>query len=432
MATLNRTEQVAASGTGKAQAPRSPQELAYVQVASSELTRDINRDIVLERIRALQPISRVDLARASGLQPSTVSSIVEQLLRERWVRESAMVKTARGRRPTLLSLNDELVILAVDVRPSHAVVALLDLNGRFLERQLMPLASDPERGVAAIAEAMQGFRDRYPRQTFEGVGVSLPGRVDPKSNRLLLAPNLPWHTFDIGKRLQEKLGLQVQLENAANACLLSELWFGRMNGVHNAVLVTISEGIGAAILAEGRLISGRYGMAGEFGHICVDPEGPECGCGARGCWEVFASSRAALRYFGELAPEAGRKTIVELVTMAMDGDPAASEALERQAQAIGKGLHLLNAVLSPEVILLVSDITIFAKMYRGTLEREGRAGLMAGDGPEMIVLSDGEVARLRGAAAVVLQRHSGYYRAAHKRATRRRSVPAGIPQTSED
>src|SRR5579859_2153861 len=104
-----------------------------VQVASSEMTRDINRDVVLGRIRALQPVSRVDLARASGLQPSTVSSIVEQLLHERWIREGAVAKTLRGRPPTLLSLNDDLVILAADVRPSQAVVALLDLNGRFLE-----------------------------------------------------------------------------------------------------------------------------------------------------------------------------------------------------------------------------------------------------------------------------------------------------------
>ena len=138
------------------------------------------------------------------------------------------------------------------------------------------------------------------------------------------------------------------LENGANASLLSELWFGRMAGVRNAVLVTISEGVGTAILAEGRLISGCNGMAGEFGHITIDPEGPPCGCGSRGCWEMYASSRAALRYYEELAPQAERKTLVELVAAALDGDAAAQTALDRQAVAIGRGLHLLNAVLSPD------------------------------------------------------------------------------------
>ena len=395
--------------------PTPTRDLAYVQVASSELTRDINRDLVLELIRSTQPISRVDLARASGLQPSTVSSIVEQLLRERWIREGAMVKTARGRRPTLLSLNDDLVILVADVRPSQAVVALLDLNGRFLARRLVPLSSHPEKACKSIADAMAQLRDQFPGKTFEGAGISLPGRVDPGANKLLLAPNLPWRDFNIQASVAHHLGIPVQLENGANASLLSELWFGRMDGIRNAVLVTISEGVGTAILAEGRLIAGQHGLAGEFGHLQVDPNGPPCNCGANGCWEVFASSRAALRYYSELAPEAPRQTIVELVSLAIDGDPAAIEALERQAVAIGQGLHILNAVLSPDIILFAGDITSMWEMSRDIIARECKAGVMAGEGPRLQSIGDGEQARLRGAAAVVLQRHSGYYRANHKR-----------------
>lgn len=386
-----------------------------VQVASNEMTRDINRDVVLGQIRALQPVSRVDLARASGLQPSTVSSIVEQLLTERWICEGAVAKTARGRRPTLLSLNDNLVVLAADVRSSQAVVALLDLNGRFLERQLVPLSSDPDRSLAMMIAVMQGFRAKRPGYTFEGVGISLPGRVDLRTGRLMLAPNLSWREFPILERLEQGLGLEVQLENAANASLLSEIWFGCMEGVRNAVLLTISEGVGTGILAEGRLVVGQHGMAGEFGHICMDPAGPVCGCGARGCWEVFASSRAALRYYRELEPTAGNKTVIELMSLALDGDQSANKALEKQALAIGQGLHLLNAVLSPDLILIASDVTAFSEMYMAIIERECRAGLMAGEGPRLVVIGDGEVTRLRGAAAVALQRHSRYYRATQTR-----------------
>ena len=386
-----------------------------MQVASNEMTRDINRDVVLGQIRALQPVSRVDLARASGLQPSTVSSIVEQLLTERWICEGAVAKTARGRRPTLLSLNDNLVVLAADVRSSQAVVALLDLNGRFLERQLVPLSSDPDRSLAMMIAVMQGFRAKHPGYTFEGVGISLPGRVDLRTGRLMLAPNLSWREFPILERLEQGLGLEVQLENAANASLLSEIWFGCMEGVRNAVLLTISEGVGTGILAEGRLVVGQHGMAGEFGHICMDPAGPVCGCGARGCWEVFASSRAALRYYRELEPTAGNKTVIELMSLALDGDQSANKALEKQALAIGQGLHLLNAVLSPDLILIASDVTVFSEMYMAIIERECRAGLMAGEGPRLMVIGDGEVTRLRGAAAVALQRHSRYYRATQTR-----------------
>jgi predicted NBD/HSP70 family sugar kinase len=397
----------------------SSRSLAYVEVASSELTRDINRDIVLENIRVLQPTSRVDLARASGLQPSTVSSIVEQLLAERWIRESAMIKTARGRRPTLLSLNDDMVFLVADVRPAQTVAAVVDLSGRFLERQIVPVSKDPGRSVERIAATMNLLREMHSSKTFQGIGVSLPGRVDPRTNQLIFAPNLQWRAYPIAERLRELVGLEVQLENDANASLLAELWFGRIDGIRNAILLTVTEGIGAAILADGRLISGMRGLAGEFGHIALDPDGPQCGCGAKGCWEVFASSSAALRYYRELEPEALEQSIVALIALALDGDVSACAALTRQARAVGQGLHLLNAVMSPDVILLAGDVGIFYDVFRQVIEAECRAGAMDGEGPRVVSVGDGEVSRLRGAAAVVLQRHSGYYRAAHRRGGKR-------------
>lgn len=392
---------------------------ASLEVASSELTRDLNRDAVLELIRSLQPISRVDLARASGLQPSTISSIVEYLLNERWIRESAMVKTARGRRPTLLSLNDDVVFLVADIRPSHAVVALIDLNGRFLERKALPIGRSPAASLARIAATMQEFRHQHSAHAVQGVGVSLPGRVDPKTDRLLLAPNLPWPDFPIGTHLQQLLGLEVHLENASNASLLGELCFGRIGGIRNSMLVTIGEGVGAAMLVDGRLISGQNGLAGEFGHIPLDPEGPLCACGARGCWEQFSSSRAALRYYAEalaLPPgQAPVRSVLELLSLAEDGDPAADTALTRQARAIGQGLHLLNAIMSPELILLSCDVTAYFDRYRGIIEAECREGAMDGIGPQLVAVADSEIIRLRGAAAVVLARHPGYPRAAHRR-----------------
>jgi predicted NBD/HSP70 family sugar kinase len=392
---------------------RAVRELAYVEVASNELTRDINRDVILERIRGLQPISRVELARASGLQASTVSSIVEQLLQEGWIREGAVVKTARGRRPTMLSLNDELVILVADVRPTRAAVAVVDLNGRFLAREIVPLANNVERSVEAIGMAMQRLRELHSDKICEGVGLSVQGRVDPATNRLVLIPNMQWKDFDVAGMLGQRLGLRVELENDANACLLSELWFGHIDGIHDTVLVAISEGVGAAVLAGGRLIAGRNGLAGEFGHMCMDSAGPKCACGQLGCWEMFASSTAALRYYAELTKNASRISVGELLALAMNGDKAALQAIDKQSIAIGKGLRTVNAALSPELILLAGDITLFWDICHETIERECMAGLLTGSRPRIVSIGDGELALLRGAAAVVLQRHSGYYRASH-------------------
>lgn len=388
-------------------------DLAYVKLASSEMARDINRDIILELIRSNQPVGRAELARLSGLQPSTVSAIAEQLLKEGWITEGAAAKRPRGRRPTMLTLNSDLVTLVADLRPGQAILAVVDLNGRFLSRESVPLASDAERATLKIAEAMESMRKQHPEKTFEGVGISVPGRVNPETQLIILAPNLHWADFDVKGLLTERLGLQVELENAANACLLSELWFGRMDGVRNAVLITVSEGVGSAILANGQILAGRSGLAGEFGHIPIDPNGPLCGCGQRGCWETFASSKAAVRYYADLNPEHPATRIQELLKLAEEGDPKALEALERQARALGRGLRLVTAALSPEVVLVIGDLTSSWTRIAPIVEEEMAATMLAGKPPRLAAASDGELARLRGAAALVLQRHSGYYRSTH-------------------
>lgn len=391
---------------------RAARELSYVEQGSSELTRDINRDLILQYIRNLQPVTRAELARISRLQPSTVSSIVEQLKAERWVCEGNTTKTARGRRPTPLTLNGDLLILVGDVRPNWAVLAVVDLNGRFLSRSTVALPSNVKRTVAAIAEEMLQLQAQFPDKTFEGVGLSVPGRVHPTTNRVILAPNLNWKDYDISGELTRLLGLRVELENDANACLLSELWFGRLRGLRNVVLVAISEGVGTAILAEGRLIGGREGLAGEFGHVCVDRSGPLCSCGQHGCWEMYASSRAALRYYDELRLDSGKLTMAELITRALNRDQQAIEALERQCREIGAGIRTINAALSPEAILFAGDITNFWNIGASIIREECEAGLLTGSRPRLHSIGDGELALLRGAAAVVLQRHTGYYRSA--------------------
>jgi len=385
-------------------------DLAYVEVASSESARDINRDIVLEFIRSRQPLSRADLARSSGLQPSTVSAIVEQLIHEKWVSEGAVARRPRGRRPTLLSLNDSLVILTADIRPNQAIVALVDLNERFLAREVVPLVTEPERALNRVIECMQTMRANHSDRSFEGIGLSMPGRVHPETQRLILAPNLKWGDLDIKKIVEQKMKLQVELANAANACLLAELWSGRLDGVRNAVLITISEGLGAAILANGQIITSRSGLAGEFGHAPIDPRGPVCGCGQRGCWEVFASSNAALRYYAELAPKGRPVTIQELLHMAEEGDKPAIEAVSKQCQALGRGLRLVTATLAPEVILITGDLTASWARFGPIVQAEVESTMLAGAPPRLVVTSDGELSRLRGAAAVVLQRHSGHER----------------------
>ena len=373
--------------------------------------RDSNRDLVLELLRRNQPISRVEIARRSGLQRSTVSSIVDGLIEEQWVREGSVVKTERGRRPTMLTMNEDLLLLVVDIRPTKAILAVVDLNGRFLDRAMVPIIADPKQGVSLIAEGMRNLQSHFPGKTWEGVGISLPGRVNKITQKLAWAPNLPWVGFDIRGTLQKALRMQVELENAANACLLSEMWFGHMEGIQNAVLITISEGVGAAAIVNGQLMEGAEGLAGELGHVPVSDSGPRCACGQVGCWEMFASSRAVLRYLQEeRKSKSGAPTIQELLNLEASGDKAARAALNRQAEWIGRGLRIVTAGFNPELILFVGDITLRWDDVGPIINAELTKRLVGGAQPRIAILSDGEAARLRGAAAVLLQRHITFKR----------------------
>jgi predicted NBD/HSP70 family sugar kinase len=378
-------------------------DLAEMQLASSETARIINRDIVLELIRASQPISRADLARSSGLGRSTISQIVEQLIGEDWVREGAMGSLPRGRRPTMVGLNEDLVAIAVDIHPRQASVALVDLNGRLLSRSLVPLTSDPVHSMRLITDCMHRVHRTAPSKSIKGIGISLPGRVNPATQRLIFAPNLKWPEFDIKKAVETRMGLPVVIENDATACLLAELTFSRMDGVRDAVLVAVAEGVGTCVLANGQLVVGHNGMAGEFGHIVVDPNGPRCGCGKNGCWEVFASSRSALRYYRELKPKAPVVAFQELINLAEEGDLAAAQALTMQATWIGRGLRTVIAGVSPSTILIAGELTAAWHRFGPVIERETMDLTLAGSPPLIRPTHEGEIARLRGAAALVFQ-----------------------------
>ncbi|HWC61049.1 MAG TPA: ROK family protein, partial [Verrucomicrobiae bacterium] len=233
-------------------------DLDNFQVASVKTARDINRRIVLNLIRKHQPISRAELSRHSRLQRSTVSVITQQLIAERWVRMGAFGNLPRGRKPKFLHLNGERGgIIGVDLRPENTTMMLADLEMRSLAQDSMRTGSDPEEFIAELARRIRRLMSAHPHLAFEGIGMALPGRVDLESNRLVFAPNLAWKSVDLKGPLEAATGLEVELENAANACALAEIWGGaHSESVRNLVTVTVSEGIGAGMVLNGQLVRG--------------------------------------------------------------------------------------------------------------------------------------------------------------------------------
>jgi predicted NBD/HSP70 family sugar kinase len=380
------------------------------QGASSEVVRDINRRLVLNLIRTRQPISRADLARLSGLQRSTISLIVEQLIGENWVLEGPTGRLPRGRRPTFLRLNDERVIIGVDIRPTQTTVAVADANGKFNSQHVIVTTPDAEATLSNLIPSIQHIIESCAGKKIEGIGVSLPGRFNHESERLVFAPNLKWRDVDLKQRLMAATGLEVELENAANACVLAAVWFEPSEHSRNMVVVTVSEGIGTGILANGQLVRGRTGMAGEFGHVPLDPAGPACGCGGRGCWEVFASNRAALRYYFESGASPQGLSFSDLLSLADQGDTHAAEALDRMARYLGRGMRMLVAGVDPDRIVVVGELTRSWARFGPLIQSEVDAQVLpGGTRPLLVPAHEDGMARLRGTIALVLQKDFGMY-----------------------
>jgi len=391
-------------------------DLTSFQIATSETARDINRRIVLDLVRTRQPISRADLARCSGLQRSTISLITEQLIEEQWVTEGAMGHAPRGRKPRFLHLNDERArIIGINVRPTMTTIALADLSGCFVAQESIATAADSETFVADLSDRVRDFIRLRPQVFYEGIGVSLPGRVDYASQRLVFAPNLGWRDVDLKTPLELTTGLLVEIENAANACALSEMWFGRhTEGLHDFISLTVSEGIGTGIVTNGQLVRGPTGMAGEFGHVLINEEGPLCRCGNRGCWEAYASNTAAVNYYAQ-ATNGTRKnsanrdipvpTFDDLLRLAAQRDSKAVEALDRMAHYLGVGIAMLVTGFAPSVIIIVGEVTRAWERIGPIIKRVVEERSPMPSMTRIIPADDTAHPRLRGTIALILQKH---------------------------
>jgi len=388
-------------------------DLTNFQVATSETARQINRRIALSLIRRHQPLSRAELARRSGLQRSTVSAIIGQLIDQGWVTEGASASSLRGRRPRHLHLNVERAgILAVDVRSETTRVGLAGLDARFVMQTAWPTPETPAGFVHELTRTAAAFKSAHGEIVCEGMGVSLAGRVDG-SGRLVFAPNLRWMPVDLRELLEAAVCIPVALENAASACALAELWFGHQpDDVKHLIAVTISEGVGVGLLLNGQLVHGFGGMAGEFGHVTLVEDGLPCRCGRRGCWEQYASNRAAVQYYlgrqaADEAPGDRSLTFTDVVRFADGGDPRAIETLERMAHYIGVGLAPLITGLAPQVVVVVGEVTAAWDRIGPIVERVVRERSLPAVDTRIVPTDAATQPRLRGAVALVVQQHFG-------------------------
>jgi predicted NBD/HSP70 family sugar kinase len=336
---------------------------ANVKIVDINDIRDINQTVLLHLIRERQPISRVDIARITGLRPGTISSIVNRLIRKGVIFEGAEGPSSGGRKPTYLNINAEnAYVLAIDIGVRDTAYAVSDFNGRILKQKNIITEGDPGEFIDRLADNIQKLiRSDYGHVNFAGVGVSIPGLVKRETGEVAVSPNLGWRDLPLRAILESKLGLPVYVENDANAAAFSELWYGPLDEIKVKTLlyILVVDGLGCGLIINGELhVGSKVGMGG-FGHMCIEPNGELCSCGRKGCWETLASESATVaRYHRLMSNRDGSITtsITDIISQANRGDEKAIAALTATAEYLGEGIASLAHGLSPETIVIGGDI----------------------------------------------------------------------------
>jgi predicted NBD/HSP70 family sugar kinase len=328
-----------------------------------EDVRETNELKLLHIIRDRQPISRVDLVKATGLRAGTVSVIVNRLLRASVVHEGELAPSSGGRPATYLQINAEKAyVVGISIGVHQTVYGVSDFNGRILNQRTVRTEPNGHRFLSELGDEIAGqLTANFRRGRLTGVGVSVPGLVDGADGCLVRSPNLGWSDVPIVSILERKLNLPVHVENDANAAALSELWYGPMDvwSAHCLLFILIVEGIGTGLILNGEVYVGsRIGMGG-FGHIPLDPAGPPCSCGSIGCWEVLASNRATLDRFkaANQSPKQSPASLTDLIALAHSGDPVARRELIASASHTGRAIKGLSHGLAPDVVVIGGQIT---------------------------------------------------------------------------
>lgn len=377
------------------------------QIARHSVIRDINKQVVLNYVRSLAPISRAEIARVTSLQRSTVSAIVDILVDDGMIEEIGTGDSTGGRKPTLLQIKTGTpVAIGVDVTPRETTVVLADLGGNLLRTESFPTSSE----IDYMNEQILSKVSAYARDNVDcdlEVGISIPGVADQMNGTIPYVPYFQWSNWDIGQRVTRATGLPVILDNDANAVALAELWFGSetTRKTRNLIVVLVAEGIGTGIIINGQIYRGLGGAAGEFGHMFVGENAPvKCSCGRDDCWEAHASEKAMIGRYAERNGN-GTVDIDLLLGLAMNGERHAVSVVKRTARYLGIGISNLIVGFSPERIIVSGNIVKAWDLIREEINELARRSIRHKlAGTDIVPSMSGNSPTVLGSISLVLSR----------------------------
>jgi len=374
---------------------------------------------VLRAIYELRTTGRAQLTQATGLSAGMISQAVQLLLRSGMVLKVGELESKGGRRREVLTLNPEAVyFIGVDFAGHCVRFALASFGGDLRYRWGEEFEADGSLDIHRLfsgIERVASSLNPQQRSRLQAVGVIYPGLMDQQGR--LTSGNLGWRQFPLVAELDKVKDargfewLPIFLEQEVQSAVRAEQWLGRAQKHRNAIHISCDRGIGAGILVDGKVVEGWRNMAGELGHVTIDPEADDlCTCGKRGCLEAIATSKNIVRQYlekiGERDSASAKIRFAEVVERARRGETPAMEVVRRVCQAWGLALsHMVN-LLNPEIIILGGDLVgvedLFVPLIREELLRHCLPERVEGLGIAVSTL--GLDLRLKAAASLAFRK----------------------------
>lgn len=378
-----------------------------LSLGSQSALREANSARIIAALRRFGSITQVELAQATSLSPATVSTIVRNLCESETV--ETRTTTRSGRRAQLVTLTHRPgLLVGFDVGLRSLRVTLSDSGFDVLSDRVLPLPVDPrldttlDRAALLVVELIEDLGAELGE--VQGIGMGLPVPVHPVTGRVRARGIMPgWDDVDIVEVLGGRLERPVVVDNDANVAALGEARFGAGRGEQDLVYVHASYGTGAGIILGGELHRGADGIAGEIGHMLVDPQGPICRCGSRGCLDTRVGAQALV---DALRISRGPRTLPDLLRLAVDGDPGCRQVIEDAGGTIGMVVSALALAVNPSLVVVGGELAAAEEILIAPIRAAlSRRTMLDADQPVRVVRGEllGRAAAL-GALALVADR----------------------------
>ncbi|MEW1928187.1 ROK family transcriptional regulator [Streptomyces sp. NPDC088360] len=329
--------------------------------------------LVFTTVLSHGPLTRIEISRRTALSSAAVTKAVRPLMAAGYLVEGAdeEARPSLGRPATLVRVDGgRALFIGVKVTGDEIIAVLTDLCCRIRVARHLPVTDrDPGAVLASISGLVQELLTEAEGFGVEvrGLGLAVSGDVDRTAGVVRYSPFLDWRDVPLAELASTVTGLPVTVDNDVRALTVAEQWFGAGAGISDFALVTVGAGIGCGLVVHGKVVSGAHGVAGEIGHLPIDPLGPPCHCGNTGCVEAIAGDTAILRRVREVTGTPVADSAAALA-LAHQGDPGAREAYARAGEAIGRAIGAVVNVLGPQRVIISGEglaaYDLFAEQIR--------------------------------------------------------------------